>query len=245
MDLGRRLAEGVGAWLQYQAHCDNVGMFSERFLTEPIGAILSSWSKQRVLAEFKHPVLQKHSTGSGRRPEIDFVVCNDYPKIAVAVESKWLGATRPPVKSLMWDLIRLELLAKDGAECYFLLGGTKRALDEYFERQDFRGPKGAAYAPLLRTDMNQQYALNVTPQARHRIAMVRGLVDKYQEEQFPSRILTRRTSPFPSLCLSTQHQVYVWNVRSMPKRAFFVPKNSTHYVKSGSTTRAPVSEVED
>lgn len=235
MDLGRRLAEGVGAWLQYQAHCDNAGMFSERFLAEPIGSILSAWTKERVIAEYQHPILKMHASGSGRRPEIDFVVCRNYPQISVAVESKWLGHTRPPVKAVMWDLIRLELLAKDGAECYFLLGGQRGDLDQYFMRQDFSGSKeGGRFSPVLRVDSNNLYTLDVTPNARHRIPMIKSLVERYQDEQFPSKILTTRTNPFPANCLKNQCQVFVWRIRSAEKRSHFVPKNSFHYVRSGS-----------
>ena len=236
MDLGRRLAEGVGAWLQYQAHCDNTGMFSERFLAEPIGSILSAWTKERVIAEYQHPILQKHASGSGRRPEIDFVVCADYPRISVAVESKWLGSTRPPAKAIMWDLIRLELLAKDGAECYFLLGGQRGALEEYFVRKDFAGPEDR-YSPILRSDANHLHVLDITPSARHRVPMVKALVERYQEEKFPAKILTTRTRPFPVECLKNQYQVYVWRIRSAEKRPFFVPKNSFHYVSSGSSKK--------
>lgn len=42
MKLVRRLVEGVGAWLQFETHCNRRGLFGERYLSVPIGQILGA-----------------------------------------------------------------------------------------------------------------------------------------------------------------------------------------------------------
>jgi len=232
MELARKLAEGVGSWLQYQYACHNSSLFSERYLTEPIGQILSAHSRTRVIAEHRHPVLAPLAAGRGSKPSVDFVVLDPHPKVKIAVESKWIGQTKPSVRSIMWDLIRLELIAHaEGAECFFVLGGTKRALDAYFKQKEFTGPK-SPHHPVLHAHTNEKFQVNLSPSATYRIAMMKKLFEKYQSTAFPHRIIARRTDPFPPDCKATQYQIYVWHITSKAKRDFFYPKNSTHYAAS-------------
>jgi hypothetical protein len=230
MELARKLSEGVGSWLQYQYSCHNSGLFSERYLAEPIGQILSSHTRARVIAEHRHPVLAPLAIGPGAKPSVDFVVLDPYPKVKVAVESKWIGQTKPSVQSIMWDLIRLELIAHtEGSDCFFVLGGMKRSLDAYFKQIDFTGPT-SPHNPILHTQTNDKFQVNLTPTASHRIEMMRKIFTKYQSTAFPHRIIARRTDPFPFDCKATQYQIYVWHITSKARREFFYPKNSTHYL---------------
>jgi hypothetical protein len=73
----------------------------EKYLAHPIGNILSGQSGERTIAEFVHPVLAPMAHGPGRRPAIDFAVCDPYPKIAVGVESKWIGRAALDVGSIV------------------------------------------------------------------------------------------------------------------------------------------------
>ncbi|MDP9995827.1 hypothetical protein J2W28_006143 [Variovorax boronicumulans] len=230
MEFARKLAEGTGAWLQYQHSCNRTGLFSERFLTEPIAEILAAHTNSRVIAEHHHPVLAPLAKGKGAKPSVDFVVLDPYPKVKMAIESKWIGATKPSIGSIMWDLIRLEMIANlDGAECFFLLGGMKRSLDAYFSDESFRGPKNV-HQPVLQALKNVKFDVTVAASARHRIPVMKKLFEKYQETEFPHAISTRRTEPFPADCKSNQYQIYVWHVSSKPKRDIFFPGNSKHYV---------------
>lgn len=228
MELARKLAEGTGAWLQYQYACHNSGLFSERFLAEPIGRILSSTTTQHVVAEHPHPVLAPLATGRGAKPSVDFVVLDPYPKVRVAVESKWIGKTKPSVRAIMWDLIRLEMIAHaEGADCFFILGGMKRSLDAYFAQDAFAGPK--PHAPVLHAFKNFKYEVTLAATATHRVPMMKKLFTEYQEVAFPHKIIARRTDPFPYECKASQFQIYVWHVSSKGKRDVFFPKNSKHY----------------
>lgn len=228
MELARKLAEGTGAWLQYQYACHNSGLFSERFLAEPIGRILASTTTGRVIAEHPHPILAPLAIGPGAKPCVDFVVQDPYPKVRVAVESKWLGQTKPSVSSIMWDLIRLEMIAHaDGADCFFVLGGMKRSLDAYFLQSTFSAKH--PHGPVLHAYKNFKLQVTLTATVPHRIAIMKKLFEKYQDIAFPHKIIARRTDPFPLDCKSNQYQIYVWHISSKGKREVFYPKNSKHY----------------
>jgi hypothetical protein len=235
MDYARLLTEGVGAWLQFEHACDRSGLFSEKYLTLPIGHILSARSGNRALAEYKHPVLASLARGAGRRPEIDFVVCNKYPKIAIAVESKWLGRTRPSVQSILWDLIRLELVAHhDKARCFFVLGGKRADLEKLFSIETFSDALTKPSRPLLRHLNNVLHKTNLVPTDRVRLRLLKALFAPYLQYEFPQRIITRRSAPFPSDQRASKFQIYTWEVFSAVNRETFLPWRSKHYNPSRS-----------
>lgn len=239
MDYARSLCEGVGGWLQFEYSCNRSGLFSEKYLTHPIGQILSAWSGNRAHAEYKHPILAALSEGKGRRPEIDFVVCDPYPKISLAVEAKWIGKTKPTIQNIFWDLIRLEMLAHEqSARCFFVLGGKRSDLNSLFKSKTFAGKSEAGPTrPLLHHDKNLLHKAHLVPVDEVRIPLLKLLFEQYQDFQFPHKILTRRTSPFPPLATAKDPQVYVWEVLSAPNRQTFKPKNSKHYSLDGSSRR--------
>lgn len=181
MNYARLLCEGVGSWLQFEHACDRAGLFSEKYLTHPIGQILSARSGNRVKSEYLHPVLSELAKGPGRRPEIDFVVCDPYPSISIAVESKWIGSSKPSIERIIWDLIRLEMIAHHSkARCFFVLGGTRSNLNGYFEHQQFSGvisPRKSR--PLLRTDSNTTHKTALVPTEQLRIPVLKKLFQPY------------------------------------------------------------------
>jgi len=233
LNLTRLLTEGTGSWLHFEFTCNRSGLFSEKYLTVPIGQILSAWGG-RVQAEYRHPVLGPLAQGRGRRPEVDFVVFGEYPRIKYAVESKWIGHTTPSAESVLWDLIRLEMIAhSEGAECVFVLGGQRDALNAFFNSDKFYGPrKPHQFRPLLRIDSNVIHSLPLVPTIPYRINMLRNLFVDYQHIAFPHKIATRRSAPFPQVGGLKQYQVYAWKVSSPGRRKEFYPKNSKHYVSS-------------
>ena len=239
MNYARLIAEGVGSWLQFEHACGRSSLFSEKYLTHPIGQIISARSSNRVQAEYVHPILAELSEGPGRRAEIDFVVCDPYPKIALAVESKWIGHTRPSIDRVIWDLIRLELIAHAyGARCFFVLGGTRADLDDYFKRKDFVGMrKSRIKRPLLRTDSNLMHRTALVPLDGTPVKLMKKLFEPYQDFQFPHYIMSRRSDPFPNDGPNNRFQIYVWEISSRENRETFKPKNSRHYSPDGSSQR--------
>jgi len=231
IDYARLLARGIGGWLQFERACSRSDLFGEKYLAHPIGQILSARSGNRARAEFKHPILAALASGPGRRPEVDFVVCEKYPSVSLAVESKWIGQSKPSVQSVLWDLIRLELLAHhEGARCFFVLGGKRSSLESYFAQLAFSDAKTKPQArPLLRHDSNVRHRTFLVPVDSVRVKILKALFTPYQNQEFAHRFYSRRTRPFPDPAPANGFQVYVWEISAAADRAVFKPKNSKHY----------------
>lgn len=234
MILARKLAEGVGGWLQYEYQCNRSGVFSEKYLSVPVAGILSSLYGRKVFAEVKHPILAPAVSGPGRRPEIDFAVLDPHPEMKVAIESKWVGKGSISVESIIWDVIRLEMIAHYcGARCFFLLGGKRRSLDALFRSTSFTGPdktKRRTQRPVLRTDRNIICTLGIDSTFECRRAIIKRLMKSHQQTRIPCRVISVRTNPFPNPCQSNQYQVYVWEILTRQKnRREFLPAKHKHY----------------
>ena len=109
-ELLKKLSVGLSAWIQYERCCKRTEVLSESYLSYPISQILNSHSNLRVVSEFTHPVLEEERlTKSGRKPALDYVLCNHNGQAELAIEVKWVGKSGLTAKSVIWDLIRLEL----------------------------------------------------------------------------------------------------------------------------------------
>jgi hypothetical protein len=229
VNIVRSLCEGVGSWLHYEYSCNRSGLFSERYLSSAVGQILAGQTGGRSDAEYRHPVLAPQMTGPGRRPEIDFVVFGNYPKIAYAVESKWVGDTKPSIDSIVWDLIRLELIAhEDGAQCVFLLAGMRKSVEAYVAAFE-KGPATEPKRYWLRTDSYTRYRLPLVATVPSHSALLKRVFRSYQTFRFPIGLVTRLTEPFPQRGKANQYVVYAWEVLPIQPRHTFQPQNSQHY----------------
>ena len=235
MNLARKVAEGVGGWLQFEFHCNRSELFSEKYLSVPIGQILNSAYGQHVYAEVKHPVLAPRVTGPGRRPEVDFAVLDPYPHFKLAIEAKWVPKGGLPAEAIIWDMIRLELVAWNSkVPCYFLLAGRKPALEALFRSAAFRGQsRRMKEAPLLRADSNRLYSLHIDSPSPARASIIKRLLARHQKLSVPARILSQRSQPFPMECKSTQYQVYTWRIMSPGDRRRFKPAEHRVYSAPG------------
>jgi hypothetical protein len=233
MGLARILNEAVGSWLHFEFSCNRSGLFNEKYLSFPIGQVLSARLGSRVHAEFTHPVLAKHMKGRGRRPQIDFAYCESWPIPKIAVETKWIGKTKVSVEDIIWDLIRLEMIAQEySAECIFILGGRRLDLDVLFASEDFSGGTGADQRrPILHTQSNSRHKLWLVPHDHYRVSLLKNLFEDFQEIEIPHSLSTSRTAPFPPDSPNSQYQLYSWNIHPSPNRMTFRPSNSWHYKK--------------
>jgi hypothetical protein len=231
MNYAKVLAHGVGSWVQFEQACSRSSLFEEKYLIHPIGQILGARTGARVLTEYNHPILAPLMHGAGRRPAIDFAIRDPKPKISVAVESKWIGRTKVSVESILWDLIRLELIAHyEKAKCYFVLGGKRRDLEALFNVSTFSDSETVRYPkPLLWHEHNALHRVSLVPTVRVRIPMLKRLFKDYQDLEFPQFLVTQRSAPFPATQIANGFQVYVWQVMSAGRRDTFVPRNSRHY----------------
>lgn len=242
IDYAKLLAQGVGGWLQFEHACGRSGLFSEKYLCHAIGQILSGRSNNRTLAEYKHPVLAPLAKGSGRKPALDFAVCENYPEVSIAVESKWVGRSTAAVESILWDLIRLELVAAHTtkARCFFVLGGTRNRLDELFATEAF-SEKGVTHSrnPVLLHDRGGLHKTKIAEVSQVRAPILKRAFKEYQNQEFPTVIASRRTLPFPPDQEPKAYQIYVWEISAMPGRQVFFPVNSFQLRRVGATRTAP------
>lgn len=237
MDYAKRLTNGVGAWLNFESACDRTSLFSEKYMAHPIGQILNAASPGRTVAEYAHPVLAPAMTSRGRRPEVDFVVLDPHAQPLVAVESKWIGSTTPSVDKILWDMIRLEMLATLGIDCLFIIGGRRKKLEALFAHPAFDATDNRGqWSPLLRHDHNLIHSTTLGPTVEARRALLRKIFANYQQFEFPHAILSRRTAPFPADPKSSVFQVYAWEIKSPKNRMPFKPERSPQYRQSSSLT---------
>lgn len=231
MDYAKVLTGGVAGWLRFESACDRSGLFSEKYLTAAIGQILSGRSGNRTVAEYKHPQLAPLMTGPGRKPEVDFVVRNSDDKIILAVESKWAGRTKLSTEAILWDLIRLELIAHhEGARCIFILGGSKRRLNAVFAEPAFADSKAMPHRrPVLRHDNNVLHSTPLVPTVPVRIPMLKKLFAAYGQFEFPEKVVSRRSAPSPTDARERDYQVYAWEIHPAANRRIFRPGNSKHF----------------
>ncbi len=217
-NVQRRLAEGLAGWLLFEFHCQRGDLFSERYLAAPIGQILAGIHGIRIEAEVNHPVLANDDI-SGRRPQVDFAVREDGAWKAV-IESKWTGRSDLSLDELIWDLVRLELLAYElDVECYFVLAGFRKKL-----------------APLLALthfgSQNQTPTENggqITTKHKSTISLclsrlpadIQGALgkreSKYPHVKFPTKIICDFPHSYPATGSNLTFQVFVWRVRAKSK----------------------------
>jgi len=232
MDSVRTMAQAAGAWLQYEFACGRSPLFNERYMSVPIAGALYAIYKQEVRSEFLHPVLAPAKIGPGRRPEVDFAVVSNYPNVTAVLESKWVGANGLTAEDVIWDLLRLELIAHHSqASAFFLLGGRRKHLERFFQSRAFMGkPIGTGhYRRLLKLDRRKNPRIRVDNPPRDRRELFKRLLEPFQEISFPSRITTSQCHRYPIDCPMFQYQVYVWQVLAPKGTARFLPQNHVMY----------------
>lgn len=233
MDPIRKIAQATGAWLQYEFACGRSHLFNERQLSTPISSVLNHLFPHQVHAEFVHPLLAAAKSGRpGRRPQVDFAVTQTYPKIVCAVESKWVGKSGLSAEDILWDLLRLELIAHhEGASAYFILAGRRKHLESFFKSRAFLGRRASdgTYKRLLKLDKRRNARVRVDSPPADREPVFRKLFAEYPEISFPSRITTSIPYLYPEDCPAFQYQAYAWKVVAKPNTSRFKPLNHRRY----------------
>ena len=234
MNTDRLLTTGVGGWLLYEYSCNRSRLFNERYMAVPIAQVLNAQYGLPVHSEFVHPVLAKHKPGRGRRPEVDFAVADETGVLKCVVESKWVGKDGLTAEQIIWDLLRLELIAtEDGADAYFVLAGKRRHLEAFFESKSFKGKsRNGQFRKLLKLDHRKSARLRVDNPPSDRVQAFKRVLKGYKDVRFPSRISTSEGFVYPSDVPKSQYQVYAWKVFSPAGTARFAPANHSLYSKA-------------
>ena len=155
----------------------------------------------------------------------------EYPDVTSVVESKWVGSDGLTAADVLWDLLRLELIAHDSqVPAYFILAGRRKHLDRFFHSKAFSGRPTSAgkYRYLLKLDKRSIGAIRVDSPNEDRRKIFAMLFRGYQDVSFPSRISTSAPAKYPELCPMYQYQAYAWRVLS-PNAPRFLPRNNRAY----------------
>jgi hypothetical protein len=227
------LAQAVGAWLQYEFACDRSNLFNERYLSVPIATALHAIYKDEVRSEYLHPVLGPAMTGPGRRPEVDFAAIRTYPKVSCVLESKWIGSGQMNAGDILWDLLRLELIAHHTkSPAFFLLAGRRKHLEKFFLSKAFTGEPTSSgrIRPLLKLEGRPGGGnIRVDTPNSDRMSIFNKLFQSYQNISFTSQITTSAAQIYPADCPMYQYQACVWQVLAPAGIVRFSPRNNLHY----------------
>lgn len=157
------------------------------------------YTEMRLGRNISTPVLAPHKTGPGRRPEVDFATIRHYPAVTSVVESKWVGSGGILAADVLWDLLRLELIANaSNVPAYFVLAGRRKYLKKFFASKAFLGNPTAQgkYRHLLKLD-HRPTGIRIDSPNDDRRKMFRKLFYDYQTVSFPSRISTSTPALYP------------------------------------------------
>jgi len=231
MNISRKLAEGVAGWLMYEFHSYRGQLFSEKYLTTPIGNILSGVYKERVKAEVNHPLLNEYKTWQGRPPQIDFGIFKEDKTIEIALESKWLGNTQVGVGDIIWDMIRLELLAHHyNVKCFFVLAGQRKRLQTLFESDRFLERRtNNRTRPVLRLIRARKAAIRIDNPPIERMKLIKARILQYPEVSLPSSIASGYPEIYPLTGRNADFQVYVWEIAAFKNKPRFKSKENRLY----------------
>jgi hypothetical protein len=217
-NVQRRLAEGVASWLHFEFHCQRGDLFSEKYLSTPVGQILAGLHGVRIEAEVNHPILISDDS-TGRRPQIDFAVRTGGNWISV-VETKWTGRSVLSLDQLLWDLLRLELLSfHHHIECYFVLAGFRKKLDLLLANTHF-GPdnsKAIGAGTLITTKRKTNIALHLDRVSQTVQNALNNKKSKYPHVAFPNILTCDFPHSYPPTGNNMTFQVYAWRVYSNRK----------------------------
>jgi hypothetical protein len=245
MNSAKRLAMAAGAWLQYEFACHRSQLFDEGSLVAPISAALNTIYKQNLHTEFLHPILAPLKSGPGRRPELDFAVVGTYPQIVCAVETKWVGADGIKIEDIVWDLLRLELVAHQAkADAFFVLAGRRKHLKALFASKAFLGKKRKPSSPFRTIlKMRSQPRTGIRHPAPERERLFQRLFTNYQDVSFPDALVSSVPERYPDVCPNFQYQAYAWRIVAPRKIGRFYPRDHKLYSSPQTTHASPAPPI--
>ncbi|MGV1794165.1 hypothetical protein [Rhizobium sp. A37_96] len=221
------LAQALGSWLQFEYALGRRGLFNERYMSGAISQVLSYRFKCGISAEHRHPTLSAMVAGRpGAKPAVDFAAIETFPNVKALVESKWLNKSGVTVQSIVWDLIRLEMVAHaENAEAYFILAGRRDRMKKVFESVRYHWSDASAVpgSLLARSGRIKVPIKDLSPTCRDKLW---PWFEKYSTGSFPNQIHLKQpySYPFNGADLASdegapRYQVWVWEIDRKPAAA--------------------------
>lgn len=191
---GKNLRLAINTWLTFESLCNRSNLFSESYLTKPLGEYLSANCNMDIIAEHNHPLLI--DAGVGRPPQIDFVVKRkNSSKFDAAIELKWYkkGSNKNvAIRRIFADLLRLRLLLEDSkfsdSKTFFLVSMEKSSVKEFKAMSIGRDEK-SFYKHVLSGEksrlinINDDYFSNISIDEKLKIALQRKQINQFGIKQ--------------------------------------------------------------
>ena len=172
--MGKRLADGVSAKLEFDYVCELGPSFDESYLHKTIGQItnaITSPQDFRIFSGYAHDALAKsEGEKSGRPREVDFYI-HAYPSelTPTCIEAKWADSSHCTWDKILLDICRLALVRQHSptTECLFILSGPTskvnaaiKSIEENMPLRKKRGQRiGILEAPSERFAVPRHYRL--------------------------------------------------------------------------------------
>jgi hypothetical protein len=195
-NIQRKISEGVSGWLLFEFHCFRGLLFSEKYLSYPIGQILNGITDFKTQAEINHPL---SDTGRGRPLQVDFVLLEN-KKWKYAIESKWIGDSTISLASLVWDLIRLQNLFSNhpNIKCYLLLAGFEKKIETLFSEIDIYYNENSIKENVITTINQNKLIFNLNKLDYLTKKYVNEKISKYSKFKLYSKIECKPAHKYPN-----------------------------------------------
>lgn len=140
--LSSTLQNAVSNKLNFDYACQRGHSFNEYHLHSIINEIISSNidPTNSIIKINYAPTELNLNRKNGRKKGVDFAILNrEHNNSCFYIEAKWTGSSYCNVKSMLNDLVRLQLIKNnnDDAECIFLLAGPKTSTTNLFNKKIF------------------------------------------------------------------------------------------------------------
>lgn len=217
-----QLPRAVHRWLSYQKYCGRTALFSEAYLTHPIGEFVNFHHSGSIVPERDHPQFRRIT--QGRPKQVDFALLTPHTSnVESVIECKWVSSGVYSKQAILDDLLRLECYRHPGCYVrrYFLMGGTRPNFDDNFLSLRY---SDGTYLPFTSKFLSASLdkpdikidLYNATGSLRK---FFRRFSDAYDVE-LPKRMSTRLIARSRIDGLS----VYLWQVSSSRNRHTFEAK---------------------
>jgi hypothetical protein len=215
-NIQRRISEGMSSWLLFEFNCERGYLFSEKYLTYPIGQVLNSIEGFKTKAEQNHPC---SNGGKGRPLQVDFILTDKNKVWKYAFESKWVGTSIIDITSLVWDLIRLQNLFTNhpAIKCYFILAGFEKKIQILFPNLIFKSNSKQQNSFI---ESNPTYlTFNLFKLDKTIKAKINDLILKYPLMILHSKIKCKAAHKFPKQDLiNMSFSTYVFEILTPDKK---------------------------
>jgi len=219
----KKLGAAVHHWLCFQNLCGRSELFSEHYLSQPIGEYLLHHHTGDLKTEMNHPNL---NTGNqrGRPRQIDFcLLSRDIKAVTAAFELKWVSGANIDKQRIVDDLFRLELLRtkeKQNVDRYFVIAGEERDFEQNFVQSQVNSGEGSSRIEYFGEFLDFQTDNSKTVKIERLSNPQKNDCEKFGKSYgvlIPKSFITTRQFGESK----DGFTVYIWKVNSVPKRSTY------------------------